>query len=447
MNRRSFLLGVGGGLALAALPRRIRGALPAGPPKRLVIVMQNNGTQPENFWPASGTFTSPILDPLVQNPRIASLTTVVKGVFVPSDANGTDGNEHDMGFARMWTGERLMNIAGHPWGGAPSVDEMIARVVGMPSLNQAIYTSSIQPYPKPGFQHRRSYCYVAPGVHKLPTLDPLLAYQRLFWSGASQLTPDVRRRLTLRQSALDSATAELRALQSRLGPDERAKLDAHVTAVRSVEQRISDQLSGLPGPGATCGVKPPVPPDYENTAPQLLVDDESAIPELLRTQMDLTVAALACDVTRVATLQMGYAGAKWKFDWIGIGEDHHQLAHMDKTDAVVDPAVIDKITRLNRWYAEQIAYLAGALDAIPDGHGTLLDQTLIVWANEFGRGDHNQENVPIVFVGGLLPPGGRVVDAGRQPFQRVGCTTLRTMGFSAAGFGDLPDCGPLAGVL
>jgi hypothetical protein len=449
MRRRTFLLGIGAGMGLLALPRRMRAARPNGPPRRLVIIMQNNGTQPENFWPAPGTFRSPILDGLVGNPRIASLTTVVRGVRVESDANDTDGNEHDMGFGRMWTGERLLSVAGHPWGGAQSIDQIVAQGSGMPSLNQAIYTSSIHPYPKPGFQHRRSYCYVAPGVHMLPTLDPLLSYQNLFWTGSAQLTPEVRRRLQLRQSALDVATAELRDLQSRLGSAERIKLDAHATAIRSVESRLSDQLAGRPGPGATCGARPAVPRDYQNTAPELLIDDESAIPDLLRTQMDLTVAAFACDTTRVATLQLGYAGGNWKFDWLGIGEDHHALAHLDKTDSVVDPAVIQKIAKLNRWYAEQVAYLAAALDAIPDGHGTLLDHTLIVWASEFGRGDHNQTNVPIVFVGGAggaLRSGGRVVDAGEQPFQRVGCTTLRLMGYDVAGFGNLPTCGPLQGL-
>jgi len=449
MNRRQFLYGLGGGLALAALPRRLRAYQPGVRPRRLVLVMQNNGTQQANFWPvASGGFTSPILDPLLSNPRIAQRSIVVRGVAVPSDANGTDGNEHDMGFARMWTGERLLNLGGHPWGGGPSVDQIVARPTGRPALTLAVHASSIRPYPKPGFEHRRSFCYVAPGVHRLPTLDPFVAYTRLFWDG-SHFDAQTQRRLVLRKSALDVAAADLRELGSRLGPSERAKLDAHAQALRTVEDRLSDQLAGRPGPGATCGAKPALPRDFTDTAPALLVDDESAVPDLVRNHLDLIVAALACDVTRVATLQLGYAGGNWKFDWIGIGEDHHLLAHKDRSDAGNDPIVTEKIVRLNRWYAGQVAYLARALDAIPDGSGSLLDQTLIVWANEFGRGDHNQDNVPIVFIGGAgfgMPAGGRLVDLGRQPFQRVGCTTLRALGFPVSGFGDLPDCGPLSGL-
>src|SRR5262249_46335709 len=159
--RRRFLQCLAGGAALGLAPRRLR-AGPPSPLRRLVIIMQNNGTQQGGFWPRAGAFTSPILDGLLANPRLASRTTLVRGLYVPRDPNGTGGNEQDMGFARMWTGARLMAIGTTPWGGAPSVDQLIARAQGLPSLNLAVYASAIQPFPKPGFQHRRSFCYAAP---------------------------------------------------------------------------------------------------------------------------------------------------------------------------------------------------------------------------------------------------------------------------------------------
>jgi hypothetical protein len=79
----------------------------------------------------------------------------------------------------------------------------------------------------------------------------------------------------------------------------------------------------------------------------------------------------------------------------------------------------------------------------------VLDNTLLVWANEQGRGDHNQENVPIVLIGGAggaLRQGGRVIDAGRQVFNRLGCSILNAMGTPAKGFGDVPDCGVFDGL-
>jgi len=443
MNRRTFLgltglLVAARGFARPDRPPRLR-------PKKLVLMMQNNGTQQANFWPQPGSFTSPILDPIVSDARLAARTIAVKGVFVPRDAGGTDGNEHDMGFARMWTGAPLLAVAGHPWGGAPSVDQLIAQARGASSLALAVYASEIQAFPKPGFQHRRSFSYVAPGVHKVPTLDPFVAYSDLFWGGEA-LTDAARHRLKLRQSALDLVSGDLSRLRARLGGAEAQKLDAHADALRTVESRLSDRLSGRSGPGATCGARGAPPRDFTDTTPDALVSDESLVPELVRDHLDLVTAALACNLTSVATLQIGYGGGHWRAAWGGVGEDHHDLAHKDTSDAGSDPAVTKKIVSLNRWYASQIAYLAQRLDAIPDGDGTLLDHTLIVWSNEFGRGDHSLANVPIVFVGGRLAAGARVVDAGPQTFQCVGTTVLRAMGLDVSGFGDLPTCGPLAGV-
>src|SRR5262249_26256672 len=157
----------------------------------------------------------------------------------------------------------------------------------------------------------------------------------------------------------------------------------------------------------------------------------------------------SCDVTRVVTLQLGYAGAKWLFAWEGVNTNHHDLAHQDVSDAGVKPDVTAKLVTVNRWVATQVATLARRLAAIPEGDGSLLDHTLIVWGNELARGDHRLENIPVAFIGsagGAIAPG-LLVDQGPQPFQRVGTTILRAMGLDAPGFGDAPDCGPLPGVL
>src|SRR5207249_4320628 len=121
--------------------------------------MQNNGTQQSHFWPRFG-FNSDTLAPLVSSPRIAEKTTVVKGVFVPNDMNGTEGNQHDVGFARMFTGEKLLSIGGKPWGGGRSLDQILAAAWGIQSLTLAVLASSTQPHPKPGFDHRKSFSYL-----------------------------------------------------------------------------------------------------------------------------------------------------------------------------------------------------------------------------------------------------------------------------------------------
>jgi hypothetical protein len=79
----------------------------------------------------------------------------------------------------------------------------------------------------------------------------------------------------------------------------------------------------------------------------------------------------------------------------------------------------------------------------------MLDNTLIVWANELGKGNHTLENNPVVFIGkagGALAQGRRLIDNGRQVFNRLSCTVLNLMGKASPGFGDVPDCGPFVGL-
>ena len=106
---------------------------------------------------------------------------------------------------------------------------------------------------------------------------------------------------------------------------------------------------------------------------------------------------------------------------------------------------------VNQYYASCVARLATQLDAVPEAGGTMLDNTLVVWANEQGRGDHNQDNVPIVFLGLVgrgIATGGRVIDTGTtQVFNRVGASILNLMDMPVAGFGDQPTCGVFPGLM
>jgi hypothetical protein len=390
------------------------------------------------------------LEPLLKNPRVADRTTIFRGVQIARNAFGTDGNEHDMGFARMFTGEPLVNIGGHPWGGGPSVDQMVAAAWGVESLALRVVSCAAEPFPKPGFLHRNSFVYSGPARHKSPYTDPFEAYDRLFVDPFADNRAQRQRILGARRSMMGVSVRQLDELSRRLGQTERHKLGLHAAAVRQLEQRIALDLQHDRHPGASCARKPKPPRQFGTETPDLLVNDESAVPEIITSMLDLIVAGFACDLTRIATLQFGYAGNKWSFDWLGIGQSIHDLAHLDNADAGSSPETVEKLVSANRFYAAQVADLALKLDAIPEADGSsMLDNTLIVWANEFGRGDHSLDNVPIVLIGGRgvgLPTGRRVVDAGPQPFQRVGCTVLNLMGVPAAGFGDELACGTLQGL-
>ena len=152
----------------------------------------------------------------------------------------------------------------------------------------------------------------------------------------------------------------------------------------------------------------------------------------------------------MATLQLGFDDGKWRFAWQGIDMNCHEVAHRDTSDKGSTPENTRRVVLMNQYYASRVARLATALDAVPEGSGTMLDNTLVVWGNELGRGDHSLENIPVVMLGragGALPRGGRVIDSGRQIFNRLGCTISNLMGRPAAGFGDAPTCGSFAGLI
>jgi hypothetical protein len=431
--------------ATAAFTRQLH-ADPAAPaPLRLVLLMQNNGTQQANFWP-DASLSSPILDSLFKDPTtkldngLKAKTNIVKGVYVPPDANGTDANQHDMGFARMFTGAKLASQGGQPWGGATSVDQILAQAWSVDSLTLAVLASQTEPAPKPGFDHRESFCYLGPATLKHPRTDPLSVYEYLFPSASGPaVTAD---QVKLRQSVLDAVAGNLTEVSARLGPSEKTKLDYHLTAIRDVERRLA---------ASACSPQPAAPPNYLAMNPNAEVNVDTYITQLVDNMIDLAVTSLRCGFTRIATLQFGYGGGKWRFAWEGINMNcHDDVAHHDTSDAGSSAVNTNRVVLMNQYYASCVAKLATALDAVPEGGGTMLDNTLVVWANEQGRGDHNQENVPIVLIGragGAIAKGGRVIDAGRQPFNRLGCTILNALGQKTAGFGDLPDCGSFQGLL
>jgi hypothetical protein len=407
--------------------------------------MQNNGTQQANFWPAAN-LSSPILDYLFLDPAtkkdngLRAKTNIIKGVYIPYDANGTNGNQHDMGFARMFTGAKLLSSGGQPWGGAASVDQIVARAWGIDSLTLAVLASQTEPFPKPGFNHRESFSYLGPATIKHPRKDPLEVFNYLFPTVAG---PGAADRLKLRQSVLDAAAANLTEISGRLGPAERAKLDLHLTAIRSAEQHLASN--------GVCPTKPSAPPNFLAMDPNAELNEDTYITQLVDNLIQLMVAALQCSGTRIATLQFGSGGGKWRFGWQGINLNcHDDVAHLDTSDAGSTPVNTQRVVLMNQYYASCVAKLATALDAIPEGSGTMLDNTLVVWANELGRGDHNQQNVPIVLIGkagGAIAKAGRVVDAGPQVFNRLGCTVLNVLGQSTPGFGDVADCGVFQGLL
>jgi hypothetical protein len=438
MSRREWLRSAGAAGALFPFLRPRPAAAATAP--GLILLMQSNGTGQSNFWPAPGTFTSPILAPLLNDPALAPFVTVVKGLV---NHSGGSGNGHDQGFTGLYSGSRSVGTFNDPWGSGISLDQILKKRLPLtepfPTLNCGVLASDTPPFK----EHRRSFSYTGPHQQVPTELDPYKLYAQFFsvgTAGGGDPVAGAKRRLLYKHTVLDFVNQDLKTLRQRVGASDRDRLEAHETALREMERRLTATLSPDAGIPARCtGVPAP--------AEGLDVAAEDNVPRLIPMMFDVVALALSCQLTRVVTFQFGHGGEKWYFRWLGINENSHDdIAHRDDGKNEVITA---KILQINAWYAEQVAYLARALARLPAAEGTVLENSLVVWGNEIATGPHTMENIPVVLLGkagGRLKSTGVMIDQGPQDYHRLGTSLLNVMGVPSTGFGEVPDCGTLQGL-
>jgi hypothetical protein len=236
----------------------------------------------------------------------------------------------------------------------------------------------------------------------------------------------------LAASVLDDVAADLRKLTSVVGAEDRHLLEQHATLVREMEAELA----------ASAADTASQPPAIDVSIP------EEDVPRISKTQIDLMVAAFTADFARVATLQYSSATSQAMMPWLGINEKHHELSH--EPDSNEDAQ--QKLTQINKWHCEQIAYLAKRLAETPEpgGDGSLLDNTTIVWTNELGKGNsHTMNDIPFVLVGGGLGfEMGRSLNLDRKAHNRLLLSFAHAFGHHIPTFGHPDFCkdGPLTGL-
>lgn len=426
LRRRSVLRGLGIGLVAAPFlnlltaPRSRADDKPHA--KRLIVFFSPNGTVPAHWTPSGGEtdFTFPmgsILEPLAP---VRDQLIVLEGL----DFYGADN--HEGGMAAMLTasggaGDESLGM---------SIDQFVASKIGQDSrfssLEFGVQTSAWGG----GIQTRMSYS--GPGAWVTPDDDPAHVYSRLFgdFMGGDEAAEALRAR---RQRVVDLLVDEAGALRSRLGAEERPKLDAHLAALAKVEK-------GLSG-GAGCGL--PTAPDALGT------QDNANFPGITTAQIDMMVTALACDMTRVASLQLSHTVSPTVPSWLGISDGHHSLSHIDDSNV----AGVQQFVAAERWFAEQFLYLLQRLADTPepDMQGSMLDNSVVLWSKEMGDArQHTCKGVPFVIAGGA---GGRWKTGRKLSFQgeshgKLMVSLCQAMGLETATFGNpMVGTGPLPGLV
>jgi hypothetical protein len=413
--RRTFLRGAGVTLALPLLDAMIpAGTLLAQTPAaatgkpRFVGVFYPHGMAP-GYWEPEKEGPLPEKLPFILEPleKVKDQSTVITGLWSKSaePPEGTTGSDHWVAAAFLTAIKPRKTAGSDASVGTNTIDQVIADKIGqenlLPSLQLAVedpnssssncgegyscsYTNSLS-----WRSGRDDTGREVQGVTPLPMeLDPQVVFERLFGSGA---TPEVRAlRMQQSRSILDSLRAELQGLKKNLGASDQRMVNQYTDEVREIERRI--QLAAK----------------ASSSLPDL--DEPSGIPDIfddhIKLHYKLVALALQADITRVVTL-LGARDLTGKtypfpkndplFPEGGTSVSFHGGSHHQD-----DPAQIKQYSKLNRYHLYTTAYLANLLKAIPDGDGTLLDQTLILHGTNMGNSNQHQHyDVPHVLIGGM----------------------------------------------
>jgi Protein of unknown function (DUF1552) len=212
-------------------------------------------------------------------------------------------------------------------------------------------------------------------------INPRAVFERLFGDGDSTDAQARAARLASQKSVLDYVTASLSRLRGRVGVGDKRKLEEYLESVRDIERRIqlaeaqteTLQLPSIERPGA-------VPDDYL---------------QYTKLMIDMQVVAWQTDMTRVASLMLGRDGSNRSYREIGISDGHHSISHHQG-----DGERLDKLMKIDELHVSMFAYLLEKLRTTPDGDGTLLDHSLVLFGSSISESNiHTHDDLPIVLAG------------------------------------------------
>lgn len=418
---------------LSGLPSLYGDTIPTLRKQRLVLVFSPNGTVPSRFWPdqtGKGFECTPILKPLEP---YRERMLIMKGI---SNKIRGDGDSHMRGMSCLLTADELFpgNIQGGShtpagWAKGISIDQELKRFLqSRPETRTRFGSLEFGVAVPDRADPWTRMCYAGPNKPLAPISDPEQILSKLYG--------DTKNRENL-ASIVDGVKEDLRRVAKRLSPEDKAVLEDHLALVRDMER----ELAAAAGQEELEHPMPEIDPDIE------LVNDNT--PRISRMQIDLLVNAMANDMTRIASLQFMRSVGQARMNWLGVEEGHHTLSHEpDKNEAAQE-----KLQKINAWFAGELAYLVKRLAETPEpGTGeTMLDNTLVIWLNELGKGSsHTLNDIPFLAIGGA--PGfrmGRFLDfsrkeerengemkvVGRVPHNRLWLAVAKSMGHELETFG------------
>ncbi|HSI14034.1 MAG TPA: DUF1552 domain-containing protein [Chthoniobacter sp.] len=447
LHRRTFLRGLGAAMALplleAMLPTRAMAAAAGAAtksPTRMAFLFVPNGANMTEWTPLTtgADFDLPyILQPLAP---YKSEMLVLSGLAQDRGRSNNDGGGDHARSAGSWlTCSQPLKSEGSQIRVGISADQMAAHAVG----NQTRF-GSLELGLEPGRQggkcdtgyscaYSNNISWRNESTPMTREINPRLVFERLFSNAVpKEVSENQKRRELYKKSILDFVLEDAKSLRSKVGGNDRQKLDEYLAAVREIEQRVEEAEKAVASanPSAATGYEIPegIPESYEDHA---------------RLMADMMVLAFQSDTTRVCTYMLANEGSNRSYKNIGVADGHHSLSHHQG-----DHAKLMKIRDINRFHMHQFAYLLERLRSIPEGEGTLLDHSMLVYGGGIGDGDrHNHDDLPILMAGranGTIETGRHIKYAPETPMANLLVSMLNRMGANVDSFGD--STGPLRGL-
>lgn len=386
-------------------------------PVRLAVLFAGNGFHSKEWW-AKGEGKNmelgKVLAPLTD---FREKLTFIRGLY---NAEALKGNIHSSQTGNLLSGAPL--AAGGEIHSGTSVDQFLAQTYGrstkVPSLVLGCEQSNPSVHKNYSMLYSSHISWSSPTTPTPLELYPALAFDRLFKDEAQRGD----------KSVLDAVLSDASDLRRQISSADQRKLDEYLDSVRDVEQRIerAGQRGELQGWRPTLD-KPNMPRPADGI-PQ-------NISEHMRLMCDILVLGFQTDTTRICTLKLNNDHSSLRFPHLNVDYMiHHLLSHSDGADWL----------KVNQFFTEQLAYIAGKLDAIQEGERTALDNSMLMFCSSMMSGHHDASQLPVVVLGrgGGKIQSGRVHDFSGQPNRqicRLYLSMMDSMGVKLSKFGDASE--------
>jgi len=423
LPRRTFLRGAGAALSLPLLDAMVPAfaAQAKKPAIRLGFIFMPMGADLSRWTPPGGERLEAL------SPILAPLEPIKKNICVLTNTELQNAYPatHSSSNSAFLSAARAKHTESSDYRLGTTVDQVAAQAIGretrLPSLELAMDLLQTVGQCDNGYAcvYQNNLSWSSPTTPLPAEAHPRLVFEKLFGEGGN--LDERRAALRKRASLLDFVKDDVRRLERSLGPADAAKVGQYLDSVREVERRVQK---------AEAEAKDHPLPDLERP-----VGVPAAYADHARLMFDLQLLALQGDVTRVITFQLARETSNRTYPEIGVPDPHHPLSHHGN-----DPAKIERMSRINRFHVSLFAEYVKKLGETPDGDGSLLDHTILLYGSGMGNPNvHDHINLPILVAGtaaGGLRGGRHLRYEKPMPLANVHLTLLDRVGVRVERFGD-----------